>query len=61
MHTTQYSVPSRKSIALVAHDHRKADLADWCLRHRDRLAHHQLFATGTTGNKLAKALELPIT
>ena len=61
MNTVQYSVPSKKSIALVAHDHRKADLVDWCQRHRDRLAHHSLFATGTTGNKLAKALNLPIT
>ncbi|HSG02908.1 MAG TPA: methylglyoxal synthase [Marinobacterium sp.] len=61
MNKTQHPVPSKKSIALVAHDHRKADLVDWCQRHRDRLAHHSLFATGTTGSILATALNLPIT
>jgi len=60
MTTIEYSVPSKKSIALVAHDNRKADLIDWCRRHRERLLHHELIATGTTGHKLAEALELPI-
>lgn len=59
--TTNYQVPSKKSIALVAHDNRKADLIDWCSRHRERLTHHALFATGTTGHKLSEALALPIT
>lgn len=61
MKTTLYSVPSKKSIALVAHDNRKADLIDWCKRHRDRLLHHDLVATGTTGHKLGAELNLPIT
>lgn len=60
MTTIEYSVPSKKSIALVAHDNRKADLIDWCRRHRERLLHHELIATGTTGHKLAEALELSI-
>ena len=61
MQNTEYSVPSKKSIALVAHDNRKPDLIAWCQRHRDRLLHHTLVATGTTGHKLADALGLQIT
>jgi len=61
MQNTEYSVPSKKSIALVAHDNRKPDLIAWCQRHRDRLLHHRLVATGTTGHKLADALGLQIT
>ena len=61
MQNTEYSVPSKKSIALVAHDNRKPDLIAWCQRHRDRLLHHNLVATGTTGHKLADALGLQIT
>ncbi len=61
MQNTEYSVPSKKSIALVAHDNRKPDLIAWCQRHRDRLLHHSLVATGTTGHKLADALGLQIT
>lgn len=60
MQSTEYSVPSKKSIALVAHDNRKADLLAWCQRHKDRLRSHDLVATGTTGHKLSAALELPI-
>ena len=36
-------------IALVAHDHKKQDLAEWAAYNRDLLARHHLCATGTTG------------
>lgn len=49
-----------KKIALVAHDNKKQDLLQWAKFNRDLLAGHQLFATGTTGQMLEKALELPI-
>ena len=50
----------QKNIALVAHDNCKDDLMDWANYNRDELACHTLFATGTTGKKLAKALDLPV-
>jgi methylglyoxal synthase len=51
----------RKNIVLVAHDHKKQDLLEWAKFNRDLLAHHKLFATGTTGWLLEKELGLDIT
>jgi len=49
-----------KRIALVAHDHKKHDLVEWAKFNRDLLAHHQVYATGTTGALLEKELRFPI-
>lgn len=51
----------RKKIALVAHDHKKAEILEWALVNRDFLAIHELYATGTTGRLLEEALKLPVT
>jgi methylglyoxal synthase len=51
---------SRKRIALVAHDNKKQDLLEWARYNRDLLAHHELFATGTTGKLLEEVLRTPI-
>ena len=51
---------TQKCIALIAHDNKKADLADWALFNRDVLAHADLVATGTTGLVLADKLGLPV-
>lgn len=50
----------RKKIALVAHDHKKADLMEWALHNQAALAKHELFATGTTGKLLEEALDRPV-
>jgi methylglyoxal synthase len=52
---------SDKKIALVAHDNKKWDLVQWAKFNRDLLAHHQVFATGTTGLILEKELGFEIT
>jgi len=39
-----------KKIALVAHDNKKRDLIEWSKFNRDLLAHHKVYATGTTGS-----------
>ena len=49
-----------KKIALVAHDNKKRDLVEWAKFNRDLLAHHQIFATGTTGRVLEQELGFPI-
>jgi methylglyoxal synthase len=46
----------RKNIALVAHDHKKQDLIDWCLWNREALKSHQFLGTGTTGKLISEAL-----
>ncbi len=50
----------RRRIALIAHDNKKLDLAEWALFNREVLAHADLVATGTTGLVLADALDLPV-
>ena len=49
-----------KKIALVAHDNKKRDLLEWAKFNRDLLAHHTVYATGTTGAILEKELRFKI-
>jgi methylglyoxal synthase len=49
-----------KKIALVAHDRKKRDLIEWAKFNRDLLAHHKVYATGTTGTLLERELGFPI-
>ncbi len=49
-----------KRIALVAHDNKKRDLLEWARFNRDLLAHHKVYATGTTGTILEKELGFKI-
>jgi hypothetical protein len=50
-----------KKIALVAHDNKKRDLLEWAKYNRDLLAHHEVYATGTTGEILERELGFRIT
>ena len=49
-----------KKIALVAHDNKKRDLVEWAKYNRDLLAHHKVYATGTTGQILERELGFEI-
>lgn len=49
-----------KTIALVAHDHKKEDLLEWAEFNRDLLSKHKLIATGTTGKQLQELLKLKV-
>lgn len=51
----------QRTIALVAHDHKKQELLDWADYNRGTLSRHNLIATGTTGRLLAERLDLPVT
>ena len=48
---------SKLTIALVAHDNRKADMVDWARYNADYLAKHQIVCTGTTGSLIKKAFD----
>ena len=43
------------TIAVIAHDEKKAELVDWVAAHADRLAGHQLIGTATTGARVRAA------
>jgi len=60
MESTTRTLPKRKNIALVAHDHCKQSLMKWVERHQPVLAAHQLYATGTTGNLIQRATGLEV-
>ena len=49
-----------KKIALVAHDNKKQDLLEWAKYNSILLAHHEVFATGTTGEILERELGFAI-
>lgn len=45
------------TIALVAHDNRKADLVEWAVFNASFLSHHKLVCTGTTGGLVHQAFK----
>lgn len=45
-----------KTVALVAHDNRKPDLAEWVAYNAEKLAKHHLVCTGTTGKMVEETL-----
>lgn len=52
MQKTTRTLAEKKHIALVAHDHCKADLLRWVGENAEQLSQHTLYATGTTGHML---------
>jgi methylglyoxal synthase len=50
-----------KRIALVAHDNKKRALVEWAKYNRELLAHHVVYATGTTGEILEQELGMTVT
>ena len=47
----------RLTIALVAHDNRKADMVEWVTYNAELLSKHHMLCTGTTGSLVRKAFE----
>ena len=56
----ELTIQKQKRLALVAHDNKKDDMVAWASAHRDLLAKHMLFATGTTGLVLERELGLKV-
>jgi methylglyoxal synthase len=54
------TIPTRKTIGLVAHDNKKLDLVEWAQYNRQLLGAHDLVATGTTGTLLEYELGVVI-
>ena len=51
---------AQKNIALIAHDNKKKDLIEWCLKNKETLEHHFLCGTGTTAKMVAQKTGLPV-
>lgn len=51
---------AQKNIALIAHDNKKQELIDWCLKNKEILEHHFLCGTGTTAKMVADRTGLPV-
>lgn len=50
----------KKTIALVAHDHKKQGLLEWASQYKNVLAKHNLVATGTTGKLVSETLSIDV-
>ena len=48
---------NKLTIALVAHDKRKADMVDWACYNADYLSRQHLVCTGTTGSLIKNAFD----
>jgi methylglyoxal synthase len=57
----QRKLSAQKTIALVAHDNKKPEIIEWAIYNKIALSKHQLYATGTTGTLIEKALGQPVT
>lgn len=48
------------NIALIAHDQKKEEIVRLAIAYKHLLKKHRLFATGTTGKRIAEATGLPV-
>lgn len=49
-----FTLPKRKTIALIAHDGKKQVLVDWVDKNKDVLKDHELCGTGTTARLITE-------
>ena len=49
-----------KTIALIAHDNKKAAMVNWALKNKETLQKYALCGTGTTAKLVAEATDLPV-
>ena len=54
------TIPEQKCIALIAHDNKKRELIEWCMKNRKVLEHHFLCGTGTSAKMVADQTGLPV-
>lgn len=61
METKQIKIQKKKTIALVAHDHKKRELLEWVRENEEKLSHHELIGTGTTATLIRNNTSLDVT
>lgn len=55
-----FALKEQKHIALIAHDTRKLELAQWAVSNKDILGTHFLSGTGTTAKLITEKTGLPV-
>ena len=55
-----FTLGKQKHIALIAHDSKKKELADWVECHKEILKNHFLCGTGTTAKLISERTNLPV-
>lgn len=50
----------KKTIALIAHDNKKADIVNWAIKNKTTLEQYELCGTGTTARLISEATDLKI-
>lgn len=50
----------KKTIALIAHDSKKAEIVEWCLQNKGILEKFELCGTGTTAKRISEATGLNV-
>lgn len=58
--TTQEILCKKKTIALIAHDNKKAEMVSWAMKNREVLSRFNLCGTGTTAKLVAESTELDV-
>ena len=49
-----------KTIALIAHDNKKAEMVNWAMKNKEVLSRYELCGTGTTAKLVADATDLKV-
>jgi methylglyoxal synthase len=52
--------PAKRTLALIAHDGKKADMVAFAMEHKETLARYHLIATNTTGKLLSEKVGLEV-
>jgi methylglyoxal synthase len=60
MSESSSTTKKRKILALVAHDEKKDDLTNFCVRHKDVLEAWDLIGTGSTAERISEATGMPV-
>ncbi len=55
-----FTIAKQKNIALIAHDHKKEELVNWCLENKAVLEKHRLSGTGTTARLITDRTGLTV-
>jgi len=56
----EVTIEKKKNIALIAHDSKKPEMIQWCIKNQAILKNHDLCGTGTTAKMIAQKTELKI-